>query len=159
MKKILAIALVMILALSLLTACGGNDNGGGISTNPPASNNGGNNNGGNNNGGNNNTNDDKPDMSLTEYMGGDWPTAYLPKDMPEYDEGIRTVTAKPGDVGISYFSHDPLTKFDAYLDALKNDGWKVEETVEGMGTATKGKWEITYAWGDKNASLFIKYDS
>jgi len=41
MKKLLAISLVMILAISLLTACGGNDNNG---SNPT----GGNNNGGGN---------------------------------------------------------------------------------------------------------------
>jgi hypothetical protein len=46
MKKIFAVALVLVLALSLLTACGGNDKGnsGNNSTNPPASQ-GGNNNG------------------------------------------------------------------------------------------------------------------
>jgi hypothetical protein len=48
-KRLLTLALVLVLALSLLTACGGNDNnstpsgnsGGNSTTTPPASNNGG----------------------------------------------------------------------------------------------------------------------
>ena len=36
MKKAITLALVFVLALSLLTACGGNDNGGGSTTTPPA---------------------------------------------------------------------------------------------------------------------------
>jgi hypothetical protein len=37
MKKLITLALVLVLALSLLTACGGNNNGG-SSTTPPADN-------------------------------------------------------------------------------------------------------------------------
>jgi predicted small lipoprotein YifL len=36
MKKAISLALVLVLALSMLTACGGKDNGGGQATTPPA---------------------------------------------------------------------------------------------------------------------------
>jgi predicted small secreted protein len=55
MKKIIAIALVVVLALSLLTACGGNSNtpsGGGNSTNSPSNSSTPSGNGGDNSGGN-----------------------------------------------------------------------------------------------------------
>jgi predicted small lipoprotein YifL len=39
MKKAITLALVLVLALSLLTACGGKDNGGGSTTTPPANSN------------------------------------------------------------------------------------------------------------------------
>jgi ABC-type glycerol-3-phosphate transport system substrate-binding protein len=54
MKKIITLALVLVLALSLLTACGSKDNGGGSTATPLAS-----------QGGNNNTAKEWPDNKYT----------------------------------------------------------------------------------------------
>jgi hypothetical protein len=85
MKKIIAITLVMVLALSLLTACGGNDNSnnGTDGNSKPTSNNGGNNTGDNND-------NKKLAMSVTKPGGwdertrGDGTIIYEPKDVGTY---------------------------------------------------------------------------
>ena len=160
MKKIFAIALVMVLALSLLTACGGNgDNNnstGGNNSNPTSTN-------GNNN---NNAGDDKPDMSLPKIeMGEEWPTAYLPKDLPEFNAKPTNVTAKPGDVSISYVTSTTTVELMEYLNGLKSNGWTLNEIDSTMGTVKKGKWKITYSTGETtntpgtfNHTLIFKYE-
>ena len=78
MKKILAIALVMVLALSLLTACGGdnnsgssgNNNGGGNNT--PSGNSG---NGGGNNSGNNGGNVEAGQLTMSITVPSGWTEA------------------------------------------------------------------------------------
>ena len=77
MKKILAIALVMVLALSLLTACGGNSNtpsGGGNNTNPPSNSSTPSGNGGDNStpSGNNSGNTEAGKLTMSITVADGW---------------------------------------------------------------------------------------
>jgi len=163
MKKIVILALALVFALSLVACGGNNDNnstGGNNNTNPPASQ------------GGNDTGDDKPDMSLPEIEAGskEWPTAYLPKDLPEFNANathiMMTVIGEPGEISISYVTKTTTAELMEYLNGLKSNGWTLKEsTVEGMGDLTKGKWEITYSTGEAsnqpgtfNHTLIFKYD-
>ena len=162
MKKLVALALVMVFALSLLTACGGgNSNTPSGGDNTPSGNNStpsGNN--------NNNTGDDKPDMNLPELTAGsEWPTAYLPKDFPKFNATPITVNGKPGDFAISYTTSTTTDELMEYLNGLKSSGWTLKEIKTGMGTATKGKWKISYSSGEAtnapgtfNHTLVFKYE-
>ena len=150
MKKILAIALVMVLALSLLTACGGNDNGGGNSTNPPASN-GGNdttpsNNGGNNNGGGSPI--DYPD--------------YWNDDVPKMN-GKVTFSMELGENNLSLFI-DVKNKsvIDDYIKSLESDGYekhidKSDETHRDVALKN-GTWNIhiNYNHADDDNNIAVK---
>ena len=148
MKKIFAIVLVLVLAISLLTACGGNNDNN------------------NSTGGNNNAGDDKPDMNLPELTAGsEWPTAYLPKDFPKFNATPITVNGKPGDFAISYTTSTTTDELMEYLNGLKSSGWTLKEIKTGMGTATKGKWKISYSSGEAtnapgtfNHTLVFKYE-
>ena len=68
MKKILSLALVMVLALSLLAACGDKDDG---NSGKGGNNNGTSQNGGNNNGGNNNGNTEGK-LTISATMADGW---------------------------------------------------------------------------------------
>ena len=160
MKKIVILALALVFALSLVACGGNNDNnstGGNNNTNPPASQ------------GGNDTGDDKPDMSLPEIEAGskEWPTAYLPKDLPEFNPTsiMMLVNGGPGEISISYTTKTTTAELMEYLNGLKSSGWTLKESTEGTGSVTKGKWKITYASGEAqnapgtfNHTLIFKYD-
>ena len=101
-------------------------------------------------------------------MGKEWPTAYLPKDLPEFNATPITmfVNADPGEISISYTTKTTTAELMEYLNSLKSSGWTLKEStvVEGMGSVTKGKWEITYSSGEAqnapgtfNHTLIFKY--
>ena len=126
MKKIFAIALVFILALSLLTACGDkdNDNNGNNGNGGNGGNNGTSQNGGNNNGGNG---DYKVPDGVDYVETGHWPIVWpnsgiaanvpsfegVTKDNPWSTETSATITA----------CNVPRSQFIEYTNKLKADGF------------------------------------
>jgi predicted small lipoprotein YifL len=126
MKKIISIALVLVLALSLLTACGGKDNNGGNSTTPPA---------------NSNTTtlpSSTPD-STPSNNGGDselvneWPKAiYDSYNVPAYTDGtivcvdespFRIPSAEAGiDGSMVCIADASFSKVIEYINALSSAG-------------------------------------
>ena len=145
MKKIISIIAIILLLgglLFALTGCGAKEDMDTLNNSDTTNNRSSNNN-------NSNTDNDKPDMSLPEIYGGsEWPTAYLPKGITEFKDGSIMVIADPGYVIISYLRGEDGDGFMEYINNLKNDGWKVEAPIYGIGSATKGKWEIIYASGE-----------
>ena len=157
MKKILAIALVAVLMLSLLTACsGGNDTPSG----------GGNNNGGNstpsgNNGGNNST------PSGNNNSGGsaeNYPD-YWNDEIPKMN-GKVTYSMELGENNLSLFI-DVKDKgvIDDYIKALENDGYekhidKSDDTHRDVALKN-GKWNVhinyNHADGDKDLSVKLNH--
>jgi ABC-type glycerol-3-phosphate transport system substrate-binding protein len=124
MKKIITIALALVLVLSL-AACGGNSNSGGSSTTPPA--NSGNNStstppasqGGNETTPSNNGSSDAPGGTSVE-----WPDNDYTKDIPKPNKGT-ILSAEESNLGGVYF----LIKMDwtfeeakAYEEQLKAAG-------------------------------------
>jgi hypothetical protein len=148
MKKILALALVMVLALSLFTACGGgNDNGGngGDNSNPT-----------NNNGGSSNPTDNPGNNSNEPTSGDGWPSSLLPSSLPEYTEG--EISYSVNDKGkISIVIKEPTTdNIVAYFNALLEDGWNGTLHQPGLiGICKKGDWEFEYGVDRESGQIEI----
>ena len=127
MKKILAIALVLVLALSFLTACGGDDTSGGgntpsgnSSTTPPTSQ------GGNDTTPSNNGGDEKG------YPAG-WPN-----EVPKMDGNVIDGSIHDSDGNISGTATlDGVSKnnVDDYINTLKSNGFKIdsEQDMANLG--------------------------
>ncbi|MDR0916392.1 MAG: hypothetical protein LBN02_04295 [Oscillospiraceae bacterium] len=124
MKKIIVLALVLVLALSLLTACGGKDNGGGSAT-PPASNNTPDNGGGNANA------DDK------------WPDNEYTQQLPKPTFTISSSSAYSGGGYIFTCKEATFDECKAYVETLKSSGFTIDEGGGVLGS------EIS--WNAKNA--------
>ena len=158
MKKILAIAFVMILALSLLTACGGdsnsdggeNNNGGGNNT-PSGNNSGGDN---SNPGGNNNSGG-----SAENYPD------YWNDDVPKLN-GKVTFSMELGANNLSLFI-DVKNKsvIDDYIKSLERDGYekhidKSDDTHRDVALKN-GTWNIhinyNHAAGDNDIAVKLNH--
>jgi hypothetical protein len=156
MKKIVLLALALVLALSLV-ACGGNTDtpsGGGNSTTPPASNNGG------------NTNDSLFDISksdvtmLTSSLDKDAVFAEIPADM---FKGIGTLnSAEISADTISDYKYVVVLKFyvksdenavKTLMDFYKSKGATVEETGN-----TYNPYSVKFDWGESTEVKFGTFE-
>ena len=144
MKKVLTLALVFLLALSMLTACGGGTSA------PPSSDNGG--------GTKSNSNISDADKELakdaidaagigSEKLGeqakefldglsGDWPFDLLPSGMPVYPDGKVQLSMNVGNAVTIIIEDTNEDSFIEYVEMLKNDGW----TFSSDSTADKEEW-------------------
>jgi ABC-type glycerol-3-phosphate transport system substrate-binding protein len=117
MKKIIILVLALIMALSLLTACGSNDNGGTGSTGgndsaPPASQ------GGNNNGG----------------AAKEWPSDKFTAEIPKPESGILTyidTREMTGTYSMDWTKEEML----AYVEQVKAAGWTGYASESGEGSS------------------------
>ena len=142
MKKILAIALVAVLALSLLTACGGNDNGGGNSTNPP------NNSTPSGNGGNNST----PTPGGNDNSGGsaeNYPD-YWNDEIPKMN-GKVTFDIQSGNGATITLNAKNEDVINAYIDSLISDGYEKTSDTKNNNRVVileNGTWAISISYGN-----------
>ena len=143
MKKILAIALVAVLALSLLAACGGkdngNNNGGKDTTNTTASNGGKDTTSAPDNNNNNNGGDGGSPINYPDYWNDEIPKL----------NGTVTFNLQLGENNVSTLI-DVKNKgvIDAYVEALINNGYeKYVDSQDNTHTSISlknGTWSISF---------------
>jgi hypothetical protein len=132
MKKAITLALVLVLALSLLTACGGNDNGGGSTTTPPA----------------NNSTTNPPSSTPPASQGGnettpsnngvsvEWPDNEFTQQIPKSDAPLFDVLGPsslmegmPENMNLMFRSDDAEMQCRDYIEQLQGAGF----TLPGDG--------------------------
>jgi hypothetical protein len=74
--------------------------------------------------------------------------------MPEYTDGEMTVE-KQGDVTGITITNANEGYFKEYIQALKADGWNVEEAANNFYIAGKGNWAVALTYTDNTAAIMI----
>ena len=162
MKKILTIILILIMAFSVMTACGGrskSDNsagaegdvsqmlkdlidGAGLGT------------------------EDQRDSAkeIIDMESADksvWPADKLSVALPEYPNGTFSVMNDGNGLMIGNTDEETMK---AYADVLSEDGWEVEDIAPDMGIivydATKGGWTLRFqqSMADGRANIVLMKD-
>ena len=173
MKKLLALTLVLILALSALTACGGGTGGGNSDGNDTASEES-----------DNNGNDMEQAVDLVEVVideseianidelkeildmavNAKWPADKLPDGVPPYPEGICIADGEPGNIVIVISGTSEEIK-DQYIETLTDGGWTVTAEDEQYGTAivviytaVKEECEIKFMLMGKTINMTVEWE-
>ena len=82
------------------------------------------------------------------------PADDLQISMPEYADGEMTVE-KQGDVTGIVIMNTGEGYFKEYLQALKADGWNIEEAANNFYMAGKGNWAVALTFTDNTAMIMI----
>ena len=74
--------------------------------------------------------------------------------MPDYTDGEMTAE-KQGDVTGITITNANEGYFKEYIQALKADGWNVEEAANNFYIAGKGNWAVALTYTDNTAAIMI----
>jgi len=99
---------------------------------------------------------DAPNYGLPSFSGDEWPTAYLPKDMPKYTDGSISASGESGDVYI-LIKGTSNAAAKQYFEKLKSAGWVFRTELDFVGEAHKDSWKLEYTWMDKDFILYLTY--
>ena len=142
MKKFLVLVMTLLLAVALLTACGGKDEGdgngntnegGAPSSAPTAATANGDSDLGSGLGSDWRSDEESGSIGLSDT----WPSG-LPSDLPVYTDGKIEMNGASS-VVIAETDEDAFT---AYIEAVKDAGWEIEEIMRYIVSATKGEDEV-----------------
>ena len=74
--------------------------------------------------------------------------------MPEYSDGVMTVEREGNVTGIT-ITNAREGYFKEYIQALKADGWSVEEAANNFYMASINNWIVTLIYADNAAVIMI----